>query len=209
MCLDMSLQYHIDTNFGNKNLVNKNYFGGRFIQTYSKLSQDISSPLGQFTGGVVFDIIILTVVITIVLYLDEIIKYICMHNSFISIMNFNFCWRVSCNLIQCVKHTGMYTPNFIQYLSGLMNLTSSIMHFQLFSHSIHYISFLKILCPLITSGTDIISTWGGIPINKGVSAVLLHGKQTTQYFIISEFSAEINKGYLLIFIVKRIILLSK
>ena len=52
MCLDMSLQYHIDTIFGNYNLVNTHYFVGRLMQKYLQLYQDISSTLDQFPGRV-------------------------------------------------------------------------------------------------------------------------------------------------------------
>ena len=50
--IGMSNQYHIETTFVNYSLVNTNYFGSRLIQTYLQLSQDISSTLGKFPGGV-------------------------------------------------------------------------------------------------------------------------------------------------------------
>ena len=135
---------------------------------------------------------------TIMLYLEETIKFTLMQNPFISIMNSNFCRRVSCDLIQCGNHTRMYTLNLIQNVSSLIHFTSNMTPVQLFSHSSHYLSFLLIYFYFSTSGIDIISTRGGIHTNKGVSTVLLHGKRTTEYFLISEFYDEINlKGYTL------------
>ena len=101
--------------------------------------------MGQFTGEWgVFDIIILTMVTTIMLYLDEIIKSIFMQNSYISIMNSNFCRRVSCDLIQCVNHTRMHTLNLIQNVSGLIHFTPNTTPVQFFSHSSHYLSSMQI-----------------------------------------------------------------
>ena len=51
MCLDMSLQYHIETTFENNILVNTYYFGSILIQTSLQLSQGISITLGLFTVG--------------------------------------------------------------------------------------------------------------------------------------------------------------
>ena len=130
MFLDLHPQYHIGKKNWNDILVNTNYFGSRLILKFLQLSQDISSPLGQFPG-----IIIMTTVINIILYLDEIIKFTFMHNYFIFIINYNFWKRVSCDLIQCVNYTRMYTLNFIPNVIGLINFTSNTRIVQLLSHS--------------------------------------------------------------------------
>ena len=100
--------------------------------------------LGSISRWDVFDIIILTMVTTIMLYLDEIIKFILMNNSFISIMKSKLFRRLICDLVQCVNHKIMYYPNLMQNISGLIHSTSSITLVQLFSHSSHYLSSSQI-----------------------------------------------------------------
>ena len=94
-----------------------------------------------------FYIIILTIVITIMLYLDEIIKYIFMQNYLISVMNSKICRRVGCDIIQFVNHTRMYTLKFIQNIIYLIYFISNMTHVQFLSHSSQYLSSLQIQFP--------------------------------------------------------------
>ena len=77
------------------------------------------------------------------LYLDEIIKCIFRKNELISIMTSNLCMRVSYNIIQCVNCTRINTLNLIKNVSGLIYYTPHMTPVQLFSHSSHCLSSLK------------------------------------------------------------------
>ena len=112
---------------------------------------------------VIFDTIILTIVITAMLYLNKIINSVFVHNSLYSIMNSNFYRRVSCNFVQCLNYTRLYNLNLIKYLCGLICLT---IIWRLFNYSLipYTISFLwKSIFRFSTSYTDPISTWGHVP----------------------------------------------